>query len=163
MGPSLGRFLPEAGAGRRPTVESATPHGGRTGAVPQWHPVDPEDWQHRGADLAGPTIRRIKPATGWFQQWVRAGVLRSILEILARALSRPRLSGSAPDTADARRSPAASLPTPVEGRATLCLVPELSATRRALRAIGRELSRDVTPGHAASFCCGVYEMASSLR
>jgi Putative transposase of IS4/5 family (DUF4096) len=46
-----------------------------------------------------------------FQQWVRVG---------------------GPGHSDARRSPAASLPTAVEGRATLCLVPELSADRRAL-------------------------------
>ena len=37
-----------------------------------------------------------------------------------------------PDTANARRSPAASLSTAVEGRAPLCMVPELSADRRAL-------------------------------
>jgi len=37
-----------------------------------------------------------------------------------------------PDTADARRSPAATLPTAMEGRTTLCLDAELSADRRAL-------------------------------
>ena len=36
------------------------------------------------------------------------------------------------DAADARRSPAASLPAALEDRATLCLVPELSANCRAL-------------------------------
>jgi len=43
-----------------------------------------------------------------------------------------RADRSAPEdreTADARRSPAASLPTEVEGRATFCLAPELSADR----------------------------------
>lgn len=37
-----------------------------------------------------------------------------------------------PDTADTRRSPAATLPTAMEGRTTLCLVAEFSADRRAL-------------------------------
>jgi transposase len=36
------------------------------------------------------------------------------------------------DTADARRSPAAAIPTAVESRATLCLAAKLSADRRAL-------------------------------
>jgi hypothetical protein len=43
-----------------------------------------------------------------------------------------RATPANPDTADARRSSAASLPTTVEDRATLCLVPEVSADRRAL-------------------------------
>jgi len=47
--------------------------------------------------------------------------------------------------ADPRRSPPASLPTEVEDRATLCLVPEFSAARCPLRAIRREFSRDATP------------------
>ena len=47
--------------------------------------------------------------------------------------------------ADPRRSPPASLPTEVEHRATLCLVPEFSAARCPLRAIRREFSRDATP------------------
>ena len=47
--------------------------------------------------------------------------------------------------ADPRRSPAASLPTEVEDRATLCLVPEFSAARCPLRALRRELSCDATP------------------
>src|SRR5262249_45046796 len=82
-----------------------------------------------------------------FQQWFRAGVLRSILEILAHRRQCLRVGQTGcgprapwrgidcatpqdPDTADARRSPAASLPTAVEDRATLCLVAELSADRR---------------------------------
>src|SRR4029079_1904536 len=47
--------------------------------------------------------------------------------------------------ADPRRSPPASLPTEVEDRATLCLVPEFSAARCPLRAIRREFSCDATP------------------
>ena len=56
-----------------------------------------------------------------------------------------RSASEDPTTPNARRSPAASIPTAVEGRATLCLAPELSPARRALRAIRRELSRDATP------------------
>src|SRR5262245_44805672 len=37
-----------------------------------------------------------------------------------------------PDSADARRPPAAALPTAMEGRTTVCLVAEFSADRRSL-------------------------------
>jgi quinol monooxygenase YgiN len=37
-----------------------------------------------------------------------------------------------PKTSNARRSPTATVPTAVEDRATLCLVPKLSTARRAL-------------------------------
>ena len=62
-----------------------------------------------------------------------------------------------PETADARRSPAASLPTEVEDRATFCLAPELSADRRALRANRGELSRHATP------CLQPHSLAGFMR
>jgi len=70
-----------------------------------------------------------------------------------------RSASEDPTTPNARRTPAASLPPAVEGRATPCLVPELSPARRALRAIPRGLLGMLRLA-AASFCYGVYEMAS---
>ena len=53
-------------------------------------------------------------------------------ELARRGVGTDRATPEDPDTADARWSPAASLPTAVEDRAALRMAPELSANHRAL-------------------------------
>ena len=132
-----------------------------------------------------------------FQQWVRVGVLRSILEILAQALhdqdyldlqeafidgsfapakqsgacvgktkrgkgcgtgapwrGTDRATPEDPEIADARRSPAASLPTAAESRTTLCLVQNFRRIVVRYERWPRTFSGCYT-WPAASFCCGV--------
>jgi Putative transposase of IS4/5 family (DUF4096) len=109
-------------------------------------PVPPdEQWNFIGPFL--PELARRKD--GRRRPWrENRAVFNGILWILRTG---------APETADARRSPVASLPTEVEGRATFCLASELSADRRALRAIRRELSRHATP------CLQPHSLARFMR
>jgi transposase len=79
MGPHWSLFA-RTGAPRRRS--GAPVEGEPCGA--RWDPVDPEDWSTVGRPAGSLSVVSNLPRR--FQQWVRVGVLRSILEILAQAL-----------------------------------------------------------------------------
>ena len=85
---------------------------------------------HTGTRHTRGAVCQATPGASHRRQRLRVGPTGCGLGPLWRGTDRA--TPEDPDTADARRSAAASLPTAVEDRATLCLVPELSADRRAL-------------------------------
>src|SRR5262245_28989315 len=87
----------------------------------------------RGLRAASPLDRRARPCVGSSRSGTDVGQLARGSAFQRVSRTDETAAGLVTGPKDCKRTaPAPSLPTAMEDRATLCLVPELSSDRRAL-------------------------------